>query len=142
MYFSGSITIRCTSSGSLVSRLSAPMRGAPKVRLGTKHPSMTSTWTQSAPPASICAMCSARRPRSADRAEGAMRTVTQALRSGSLTDDQVHPRALRGHDAGAGPLIQHHPHRAAARGAGGDGAHLEAGRLETLPRFLLLQAAE
>src|SRR5580658_682657 len=48
--------------------------GGPIVRLGTKCPSMTSRWSQSAPAAFMRAHSSARRAKSPERSEGAMRT--------------------------------------------------------------------
>ena len=42
--------------------------------LGTKWPSMTSTWMRSAPAFSIASISAPRREKSADRIEGAMRT--------------------------------------------------------------------
>src|SRR5207247_646063 len=65
--------MRCTSSGLSVSLRSASIIGTPNVRFGTKRPSMTSTCSQSAPPASTPSTCSASRVRSADRTLGAMR---------------------------------------------------------------------
>ena len=47
----------------------------PKVRFGTKCPSITSTWIRSAPPCSASATCSPRRDASAERIEGAILTV-------------------------------------------------------------------
>jgi hypothetical protein len=41
------------------------------VMFGTKRPSMTSTWIQSAPAASTARTSSARRPKSADKIDGA-----------------------------------------------------------------------
>ena len=49
----------------------ALMTSAPKLTFGTKWPSMTSQWIQSAPPASIAAISSPRRAKSAARIEGA-----------------------------------------------------------------------
>jgi hypothetical protein len=46
---SASLIIRCASTGSEVRRASASTMVGPKVRLGTKWLSMTSTCTQSAP---------------------------------------------------------------------------------------------
>ena len=76
MWRSGSTIIRCTSSGSRVTRASASTTGTPMVRFGTKRPSMTSTCSRSAPPASTAATASRRQAKSADRMEGAMRSVT------------------------------------------------------------------
>src|SRR6266851_517540 len=45
----------------------------PMVMLGTKRPSMTSTWIQSAPAASTARTSSPKRVKSADRTEGATR---------------------------------------------------------------------
>ena len=66
----------CRSSGALravagVTGLSHRTMTGPKVRLGTKWPSITSTWIRSAPPCSASATCSARRATSAERIEGA-----------------------------------------------------------------------
>ena len=49
--------------------------GGPIVMLGTKWPSMTSTWIRRAPASITVAISSPRRPKSADRIDG----VTQAL---------------------------------------------------------------
>src|SRR5438105_6812207 len=63
--------MRWTSSGRRVTfRRSATIFG-PNVRFGTKWPSITSTWTQSAPPASAAATASPRRAKSAERMDGA-----------------------------------------------------------------------
>src|SRR6186713_3260343 len=67
-------TIRWTSNGLALCGRSAFTTGGPIVRLGTKWPSITSTWIQSAPAASIARISSPRRAKSADNIEGAMRT--------------------------------------------------------------------
>src|SRR5947199_6592517 len=131
--------MRCTSSGSRVSRASAWMIGAPKVRLGTKRPSITSTCTQSAPPRSIAASSSASRPRSAVRIEGAMRIVTGAPGRISIADDEVDATPVRAQHAARRALIQDHPHLARARGAGRDGPHPEPCGLEPLAGVLLVE---
>ena len=46
--------------------------GAPKVMLGTKWPSMISTWSQSAPWPMVSEQALPRAPKSAERIEGAM----------------------------------------------------------------------
>ena len=74
MYLSGSTIIRCTSSGRVAAFLIASTTTGPMVMLGTKRPSITSTWIQSAPAASTARTSSARRPKSEDRIEGDMRT--------------------------------------------------------------------
>ena len=51
---------------------------APNVRLGTKRPSITSTWIQSAPACSSIATSSPRRAKSALSMDGAMRTPLMA----------------------------------------------------------------
>src|SRR5207253_4137760 len=73
--------IRWASIGSLVARRTASTTWGPKVRLGTKWPSMTSTWIRSAPAASASFTCSARRPMSAERIEGtiSIRGITRVL---------------------------------------------------------------
>jgi len=49
------------------------MTGGPIVRLGTKCPSITSTWMKSAPPASTVRIASPRHAKSAERIDGAIR---------------------------------------------------------------------
>ncbi len=68
---SGSTIIRWTLSGFVVARRIASITTGPSVMLGTKRPSITSTWIQSAPAASTARTSSARRPKSADRMDGA-----------------------------------------------------------------------
>src|SRR5262249_38761885 len=63
--------IRWQSSGSLVNLRKDLTTGGPSVMLGTKCPSMTSTWTTVAPPSVAAWTCSARWAKSADRIEGA-----------------------------------------------------------------------
>src|SRR4026208_2408258 len=53
----------------------ASMTGGPRVRLGTKWPSITSTWSRSAPPASTLAVGARSAAKSADRILGAMRAT-------------------------------------------------------------------
>ena len=82
-------------------RRSARIIGAPKVRLGTKCPSITSTWSHSAPPASVASTCSRSRPRSALSTLGAMIAFTGS------SPGQVHAATCGHPDAGAGSLIEH-----------------------------------
>src|SRR5436853_270338 len=70
-YRSGSTIIRCTSSGFAVTRRTASTTTGPIVRFGTKRPSITSTWIQSAPPAATARTSSPSREKSADRIDGA-----------------------------------------------------------------------
>src|SRR3990167_6058967 len=64
--------MRWTSSGSRVRLRMDSMTGGPIVRLGTKWPSITSTWSRSAPPASTRAMASPSAAKSAERMLGAI----------------------------------------------------------------------
>ena len=64
--------IRWTSNGLAVCGRSAFTTAGPMVMLGTKWPSITSTWIQSAPAASIARTSSPSRAKSADRIEGAI----------------------------------------------------------------------
>ena len=59
----------------------AATTGGPKVRFGTNRPSITSTWTRSAPPSAAIARASARRAKSAARKRGGDRTRTGAHRA-------------------------------------------------------------
>src|SRR5262249_18560299 len=73
------VIIRCVSSGSRVTRLSDWTIGAPMERLGTKCPSMTSTWILSAPAFSASATCSPKRAKSAARIDGASLTDSLSM---------------------------------------------------------------
>ncbi len=92
---SGSEIIRCVSRGRRVTRRSAWTIGVPMERLGTKCPSMTSTWIRSAPALSASATCSPKREKSAARIEGA--SVT-----GPLSISEV----SRGHNPWTGRVIR------------------------------------
>jgi hypothetical protein len=54
-----------------VERRTVSITTGPIVMFGTKRPSITSTWIQSAPAASTSPTSSARRPKSADKIDGA-----------------------------------------------------------------------
>ena len=85
---SGSITIRCTSSGTAATRFSASTTGRPIEMLGTNRPSMTSTCSRSASPRSTARTASVSEAKSAARMEGAIRmfgaTVTGSPRARSF----------------------------------------------------------
>src|SRR5262245_48012704 len=100
---SGSETIRCVSSGRRVTRRTDCTMAGPIERLGTKCPSMTSTWMRSAPARSASVTCSPSRAKSAARIEGASRT--RSLRSGGtgLLED-VHELPVPAPDLGDGLL--------------------------------------
>ena len=70
-YRSGSTIIRWQSTTAFVAARTARTTGGPSVMLGTKRPSMTSTWMYSAPSVSTSWTSSASRPRSAAKIEGA-----------------------------------------------------------------------
>src|SRR5690242_2082754 len=84
-HISTGLTIRWTSNGLVVCGRSALTTPGPMVRLGTKCPSITSTWIQSAPASSIARTSSPSRAKSAERIDGAMRTgaCTDTSPSGS-----------------------------------------------------------
>src|SRR3990172_614393 len=63
--------MRWTSSGSAVARRRSLTVFGPNVKFGTKCPSMTSTWTQSAPALSAAATASPSREKSAESRDGA-----------------------------------------------------------------------
>src|SRR3954454_16646196 len=67
----------------------------PMVMLGTKRPSITSTWIQSAPAASQARTSSARRPKSAERIEGAISVGIDAIRSTRRGGGSTRARSLR-----------------------------------------------
>src|SRR5512141_635450 len=66
--------------GSFVTLRTASTTSGPMVMFGTKRPSITSTWTTSAPAASTARISSARRPKSAERMDGAMRMGSDMAR--------------------------------------------------------------
>src|SRR6266403_342779 len=99
---SGSDTIRCVSSGRRVTRRTDCTTAGPIERLGTKCPSMTSTWMRSAPARSASVTCSPRRAKSAARIEGASRT--RSLRSGTGFLEDVHELVVPAGDLGDGLL--------------------------------------
>src|SRR5262245_29624976 len=76
--------MRCTLSGFAVERRMARSTTGPSVILGTKRPSITSTWIQSAPAASTARTSSPNRVKSAESTDGAIRigcmTAASALR--------------------------------------------------------------
>src|SRR5206468_1638000 len=78
----------------------AEMTGAPKVRLGTKCPSITSMWIQSAPASSSARTSSPSRAKSAERMDALMRT-------GRLmpSDDLRHGGGGIGHAIGEAPFV-------------------------------------
>src|SRR5713101_3387120 len=71
MYWSGFSIIRWQSSGSLVALRSDLTSCGPSVMLGTKCPSITSTWMMVPPPSAARPTCSPSRAKSADKIEGA-----------------------------------------------------------------------
>src|SRR3989454_9371975 len=84
--------MRCVSNGRRVTRRTDCTTAGPIERLGTKCPSMTSTWMRSAPARSASVTCSPRRAKSAARIEGASRT--RSLRSGTGFLEDVHELAV------------------------------------------------
>src|SRR5882757_4609786 len=84
---SGFEIIRWVSSGRRVTGRSEYTIGAPIERLGTKCPSITSTWIRSAPARSASATCSPRRAKSAARIDGAIFTMSSSRGTGLLLED-------------------------------------------------------
>src|SRR5262249_48069930 len=97
----------CGGGEGRVPRRSDRTMAGPIERLGTKCPSMTSTWMRSAPARSASATCSPRRAKLAARIEGASRTHSPWSGSTDLLDvaseravvqqvtrDTVEPEAL------------------------------------------------
>ncbi len=71
--------IRCTSKTFFECGRSAFTTSGPMVMLGTKCPSMTSTWIQSQPAASTARTSSPSLAKSAERIDGAMMMSIMAL---------------------------------------------------------------
>src|SRR5476649_999666 len=77
------VIMRCTSNSFFVCLRNAFSTTGPIVRLGTKWLSITSTWIQSAPAASMASTSWPSAEKSADRMEGAMRTGFCGMESSS-----------------------------------------------------------
>src|SRR5471032_718833 len=77
------VIMRCTSNSFFVCLRNAFTTTGPIVRLGTKWLSITSTWIQSAPAASMASTSWPSAVKSADRMEGAMRTGFCGMESSS-----------------------------------------------------------
>src|SRR5438067_2733774 len=84
--------------------------GGPMVRLGTKWPSMTSICRRSAS-AATASMAWARAAKSADRIDGATRTMAAVTLPGGPQTDDVHPVSARGLRKQAGSAAQRLPRR-------------------------------
>src|SRR5712692_8663688 len=78
-YRSGFSIIRCTSRVSWVALRSEATTGTPIEMLGTKWPSITSTWSIRAPPCSTARISSPREAKFAARMEGAIWTPLYAI---------------------------------------------------------------
>src|SRR6185503_16523011 len=83
--------------------------GGPRVMLGTKCPSMTSTWTRPAPPRPAAAISSPSRAKSADRIEGARITGAPAREASlrHLADLEAHGAVVVDAVAGGRGLAEH-----------------------------------
>src|ERR1700751_686045 len=81
------MSIRCTSTGFFVALRTASTTTGPIVMFGTKRPSMTSTWIQSAPASSTARTSAASRPKSTDKIEG--ETMTGRLICARLSRDRA-----------------------------------------------------
>src|ERR1019366_315456 len=79
MYSSGFSIIRWQSRGTSTALRSDATTGGPIVILGTKCPSITSTWRRVAPPRTASLASSARRAKSADNMDGAISIKTKLL---------------------------------------------------------------
>src|SRR5262249_48735096 len=100
---SGSDTIRCVSRGRRVTRRTDCTTAGPIERLGTKWPSMTSTWMRSAPARAAAAIGCPRRAKSAAGVEGASRTRFLPSGGTGLLED-VHELLVPAGDLGDGLL--------------------------------------
>src|SRR5258705_8369383 len=130
--------MRCRSSGRRVRFRMDSITGGPMLRLGTKWPSMTSTWSRSAPAVSTRAMASPSAAKSADRMRGAIFMMRRPY-------SKV-PRVAKG---GSGSRPPHQPHRGEAVGAvdvgqaadhaGRVGLHREAGGRIRAPVGMLVE---
>src|SRR5712692_10022641 len=87
--------------GRSVTLRTASTTSGPNVRLGTKWPSMTSTWMRSAPAASAWRTCSPKREKSAARIDGASLTTLMAKPSPS-------GQQAAGHHLGDGHALVEH----------------------------------
>ena len=139
--------IRWTSNGLALCGRSAFTTAGPIVRLGTKWPSITSIWIQSAPAASIARTSSPSRAKSADRIEGEMsgRVMAADLPLFAAADkvrreEAVEPALVLDHpgqDAQAGPWHLASRRRRSARRARCDSRGARRGKRRSgarLPR--------
>src|ERR1700677_3718316 len=105
-YQAGSVIIRWVSKKRSVCSRSDETTGGPMVRLGTKCPSMTSTWSHSEPGA-IWSTASDRQPKSAERIDGATRNsgseVGVTMAGEPTGDGGSHPESLTGRGVHAVP---------------------------------------
>src|SRR5208282_138092 len=96
------------SSGSFVRDRTAPTRAGPNEMFGTKWPSITSRWNESAPPASATRIADARSAKSALRREGASRRrgalSTSAGTLGRYLGDPASFRSAQRNSLGSGPV--------------------------------------
>src|ERR1700722_14790171 len=125
--------MRCRSSmapASCTVSASAETTTGPSVIGGTKWPSITSTWITRAPASSTSETCSRRRPKSAERIDGATRTLLRSseaetvMRAHYASDFLKHrvPAVVALEDRGGG-----HPHdRGVLAAVGAHGCELEA----------------
>ena len=109
MYFSGWEIMRCTSKKAFVARRRDLTTGTPMEMLGTKWPSMTSTWSQSAPASRTRSQSRWRLAKSAERMEGASMVIRKNLLSAEC----------RGLGRAPPHRIKRRPTRAAGSGASG-----------------------
>ena len=109
----GDSIIRCTSRGRLVAARTASITTGPMVRLGTKCPSITSTWIQSAPAFSTARISSASRPKSAERIDGAIRCL--GVVTGVAPAWRRRSRRYRGGEGSSAGSHPCRPERASAR---------------------------
>src|SRR3990167_2742039 len=122
--------MRWTSRGSRARLRRDSMTGGPMVRFGTKWPSITSTWSRSAPAASTRAMASPSAAKSAERMLGAILITPSPYSTGCAPANFARPgnRGLRGGESaepdGAEPVgavdMREEPHEAQRVGRHGE----------------------
>ncbi len=69
--------------------------GGPNVMFGTKCPSITSRWSTVAPASTTFRISSARRPKSAERIDGAMRGLRDDMRDSLRVGGPDRAQAIR-----------------------------------------------
>src|SRR5579864_9693686 len=147
----GRSIIRCTSSGKRVALLNDATMGTPMEILGTKWPSITSTWITAAPADSTARTCSPKTAKFAAKMDGAISSGRRVMKSIEIvTQPQLRLLRYLQFDARAGldaraalrKLRRHCSRRPACQWQRSDFGHFQSSGGQSLFRFGQRQALE